>query len=220
MNALTRELQQIRNTTNPNRDSHRIRIAIQKSGRLQDDSVAWLQGIGLKFQLSNQLTTSCDNAEIDLITLRQSDIPKYIEQNTVDFGILGLNTLLENTPDVQVIKKLGFGICSLVLATPDISNIRNLEQLQGKIIATSYPNSLQRWLNNQNLFAKIITMQGSVEVAPELGIADAICDLTKTGKTLEAHDLSSLTTLYSSEAVLITASQPNTQQTQFMNTYL
>ncbi|MBI4407444.1 MAG: ATP phosphoribosyltransferase [Candidatus Kerfeldbacteria bacterium] len=199
----------------------KLRIAIQQKGRLKTDSWQLLARWGLRFTPeARTLIAPCLNADVEVVTLRQSDIPRYVERGIVDFGIVGNNVLREQLRPVQTVQPLGFGSCNLVIAVPNISQITTIEQLQGKRIATSYPNSLQHYLDSIALYAKIVQMSGSVEAAPELDIADAICDLTQTGTTLAAHDLTPIVTVYQSEAVLIAPTNLTQSQQTFIKQYV
>lgn len=199
----------------------KLRIAIQQKGRLKTASWQLLASWGLCFKPAERsLISPCLNAAVEVVTLRQSDIPRYVERGIVDFGIVGNNVLCEQLRLVQTIQPLGFGSCNLVIAAPKDSQITAIEQLQGKRIATSYPNSLQQYLDSIGLYAKIVQMSGSVEAAPELKIADAICDLTQTGTTLAAHGLESIVTVYQSEAVLIAPANLTQPQQAFIKQYL
>ncbi len=199
----------------------KLRIAIQQKGRLKTDSWQLLASWGLRFTPEERtLISPCLNADVEVVTLRQSDIPRYVERGIVDFGIVGNNVLCEQLRPVQTVQSLGFGSCNLVIAVPNTSQIMAIEQLQGKRIATSYPNSLQQYLDAIGLYAKIVQMSGSVEAAPELNIADAICDLTQTGTTLAAHDLKLIVTVYQSEAVLIAPTNLTQPQQTFIKQYV
>lgn len=189
--------------------SNRTKIAVQKRGRLAEPSLSFLRSLGLRFNLNERnLVTPCENYDIDILHLRDDDIPEYVCRSVVDFGIVGENVLYEKNVHVNVIKKLGFCPCSLVIAVPRGSQIKALEDLEGERIATSYPRLLAQFLENRRIDAAIITIQGSVEVTPELNLADAICDITETGKTLKDHELVPLATVLESQAVLIETPYP------------
>lgn len=189
--------------------TYKTRVAVQRNGRLAEPSLSFLCSLGLKFQ-SNQrnLITPCDNCEIDILHLRDDDIPEYVCRGVVDFGIVGENVLYEKNVRVNVLRRLGFCPCSLVIAAPEGSQIRCVESLEGERIATSYPRLLADFLGEKGINAAIITIQGSVEVTPELNLADAICDITETGKTLKDHELVPLATVLESQAVLIETPYP------------
>lgn len=146
---------------------------------------------------------TCADKPLDILFLRDDDIPEYVERGVADYGIVGENILLEKRTRVAVRKKLGFGKCSLVIAIPTTSSIKTVAQLEGKRIATSYPDITEQFLQIQRIKAEVITIKGSTEIAPNLNLADAICDLTQSGKTLQENNLVPLTTILESEAVLI-----------------
>ena len=188
----------------PMNESYRTRVAIQKSGRLTEGSVNFLVSMGLKFQTNGRnLVTPCENIPIDILHLRDDDIPEYVCRSVVDFGIVGENVLYEKNVHVRLLKRLGFSPCSLVIAVPKGSPIKVPEDLEGERIATSHPRLLTRFLKERQINAAIITIRGAVEVAPQLNLADAVCDITQTGRTLKEHDLIPLATVFESQAVLI-----------------
>lgn len=181
-----------------------VRIAIQSRGKLADASLEFLYSLGLKLNPNGRnCLTSCENYPIDILFLRDDDIPKYVEFGTADFGIVGENVLLERNARVRTVRKLGFSACSLVIAALDNSLIQRVSDLQGKKIATSYPKLLASYLIGESIKAEILTLKGSVEIAPNLNMADAICDLTQTGRTLKENNLRIITTILESQAVLI-----------------
>ncbi|MFC1810743.1 ATP phosphoribosyltransferase [Patescibacteria group bacterium] len=181
-----------------------MRIAIQKKGRLRELSLNFLKSLGLEFDSSgNELITKCLNADIELLFVRNSDIPQYVKQKAADLGIVGENVLVEKKSRLKIIKRLGFGVCSLIIAAPGSSDIQNLNDLEGERIATSYPNSLKEYLQKNNLSASIIEIKGSVEIAPKINLADAVCDIKQTGTTLKDNNLIVIDTILNSEAVLI-----------------
>jgi ATP phosphoribosyltransferase len=180
-----------------------LRLAIQKEGRLTEDTLALLRAIGLEFEsFGRRLFSNCRNFPLSLLHTRHDDIPEYVSAGTVDLGIVGQNLLHEEQVAVETLLPLGFGYCSLVVAVPKESSITSVEQLVGTKIATSYPRSAQRFFQAQQVPVEIITISGSVEVAPLLGLASAIVDLTATGSSLVLNDLRPLYTILESEAVL------------------
>src|SRR3989338_5984116 len=182
----------------------RQRIAIQKSGRLYKGSMDFLISKGLSFPANGKsLILSCGNFDIDLLLLRDDDIPEYVKRGVADFGIVGQNVLAEKGADLPVIMKMDFGRCKLVIAVPKDSRIRTPEDLGGMRIATSYPKLLSEYLAKEGVEASIVPISGSTEITPELDMSDAICDLVQTGSTLKAHDLVPLFTVMESQAVLI-----------------
>lgn len=174
------------------------RIAIQGKGRLQQLSIDFLKSIGLEFNVGNEIVLKCDNADVEIIFVRNSDIPIYIEQAVADFGIVGRNVIFEGIYNLPVLEELGFAKCSLVIAAPEGN-----EYLDGERIATSYPNSLKRYLKEKGVNASVVEIGGSVEAAPTLGLADAICDITQSGRTLKENGLRVVDKILDSEAVLI-----------------
>jgi ATP phosphoribosyltransferase len=181
-----------------------IRIAIQKSGRLFEDSVALLRDAGIQFSTSTyRLRTEASNFPLEIIFLRDDDIPEYVEEGVVDIGIVGENVLLEKNKQVQVLERLGFGRCRLCLAMPRNTPYQGPASLQGKRIATTYTRILRNFLQQEGIKAEVHEISGSVEIAPSLGLADAIFDIVSTGSTLLANGLQEVETVMESEAVFI-----------------
>jgi ATP phosphoribosyltransferase len=186
-----------------------IRVAIQKSGRLFDGSFALLQQMGLQFEAyRDRLLAQCRNLPVDVLFLRDDDIPEYVQDGVADLGIVGSNVLEELKVCVDRLLPLDFGYCSLCLAVPEQGNFTAPDKLCGKRIATSYPVTLRRYLEQRRLDAEIVVLKGSVEIAPALQLADAICDLVSTGSTLRTHGLTVLDTVARSQAVLIARQNP------------
>ena len=182
----------------------KIRIAIQNKGRLQDASWDFLRSIGLKFAKNGrELIVSCDGSDVELLYVRNGDIPVYVSQNVADFGIVGENVLIERGSNLKIVEKLGFGKCRLIIAAPNGSNIKSLRDLEGERIATSYPNTLKSFLVGNEVNASIIDIRGSVEIAPSLNLADSICDITQTGNSLKENGLNEICQLFQSEAVVV-----------------
>ncbi len=183
----------------------RLRIAIQKSGRLGIESVDLLKKSGFTFQKSERtLMAKCQNFPLDILFLRVGDIPNMIKEGVVDLGIIGENTLTEkNYSEVTTVEKLGFGKCTLCLAAPKKSNIKSVADFSGKMIATSYANITRKYLQNLGISCEIVEMSGSHEIAPQLGLADAICDIVSSGATLEANNLLNIEKIFTSQAVLV-----------------
>ena len=190
-----------------------LKIAIQKSGRLNTDSLNLLKECGIKISNGkDQLKVSATNFPIELYYLRNSDIPQYIEDGVVDAGILGENTILEKGKNIKTVKKLGFSKCRVSLAvTKDIEDI-SLDYFRGKRIATSYPNTLNKYLKANNIEADTHIISGSVEIAPNIGLADAVCDIVSSGSTLFKNGLKESQVIMQSEAVL--AISPNLPKAQ------
>lgn len=182
----------------------RLKIAVQKSGRLLDDSIKILKECGIKIDNGkDQLKASARKFPIDLLFLRNSDIPQYVQDGVADIGIIGQNTVIEKQKDITEVLNLGFSKCRLSIAVPRNSNYSGPTSLQGKRIATSYPNSLQQYLNQHQVQADIHEISGSVEIAPNIGLADAICDLVSTGSTLFKNGLEEKEIILKSEACIV-----------------
>lgn len=182
-----------------------VRIAIQKSGRLREKSEKLLRTWGVDCEINdkNVLVLPCNGGKYEVLFVRYGDIPQYVQSGAVDYGIVGQNILYENKFNVRVIKELGFGKCKLIVAAPKHSSIKIPRDLEGERIATSYPNSLRKYLKQEGCGATIVKIRGGVEAAPAIGLADAICDITQTGTTLKANGLKIISTILESEAVLI-----------------
>jgi ATP phosphoribosyltransferase len=182
----------------------RLKIAIQKSGRLTDDSLALLRACGLEFEFQKQsLYSPCRNFDLDVLAIRDDDIPEYVQDGVANLGIVGENIVREKRARVETITKLGFGHCRLVLSVPQRSSVRSVRQLRGKRIATAYPSTLARYLQRNATRAEIIELSGAVELAPSLDVADAICDIASTGTTARVNGLRPLETILTSEAILV-----------------
>src|SRR5256885_4582607 len=159
-----------------------IKMAIQKSGRLHDDSVQLLKDCGINIKNGyNQLKSVADNFPLEVYFLRDDDIPQYVEDNVAHIGIVGQNVLLEKNKSVQVVESLGFGTCRLSIAIRKSEDYKNNNYLKGKKIATSYPVLTQKFLDENKINAEIHEISGSVELAPSIGLADAVCDLVSSG---------------------------------------
>ncbi|QOR76154.1 MAG: ATP phosphoribosyltransferase [Thermoflavifilum sp.] len=188
--------------------SAKLKIAIQKSGRLHDDSVKLLQECGIDLHNGlNKLKTEASNFPLEVYFLRDDDIPQYVEDEVADVGIVGENVILEKEKQVQVVEQLGYGNCRLSLAIPKDQDYRGVHDLQGKRIATSYPHLLTKYLAEHQVEAEIHEISGSVEIAPSIGLADAICDLVSSGSTLFMNGLREVETILHSQAVLISHNQ-------------
>lgn len=185
-----------------------LKLAIQKEGRLTEETLGFLRQSGLEFESYKQrLFSVCRNFPLEIVYVRDDDIPNFVASGTVDLGIVGQNLLYEQRVKVKKLLNLRYGFCSLIIAVPKDSNIRNITDLKNKKIATSYPNSAKNFLNQKKIDAEIVPIKGSVEVTPMLGVAEVIVDLTSTGSTLALNDLRVLAKIYDSEAVLITYSR-------------
>jgi ATP phosphoribosyltransferase len=182
----------------------KIKIAIQKSGRLLDDSLQLLKSCGLKVESSEgKLKLDVPNFPLEILFLRNSDIPQYVEDGVVDIGIVGENLLIEENCSLERTLSLNFSKCKVSLAVPKNSEIKSAADFQGKKIATSYPNTVKNYLSNLGVEAEIHTISGSVEIAPSLGLADGICDIVSSGNTLFMNGLKEIELILKSEAVLI-----------------
>ncbi len=185
-----------------------LRIAVQNKGRLATRSTELLHAIGLEFEdHERRLFTRCRNFDLELLFIRDDDIPEYVQDGTADLGIVGRNVVLERAADVEMLEPLGFGLCTLSVAVPNDSKITGLEDLRGVRIGTTHPNSLRRFLDGAGLNAEIIELSGAAEIAPALDLADAVCDLVSTGTTLRLHDLRRIADLWDSQAWLIGSPQ-------------
>lgn len=184
----------------------RLRIAIQKSGRLADKSLELIEAAGFRvIKGANELLYRVENAPVDLLRVRDDDIPTFVGDGVADFGIVGRNVLEERSEGERPVEvmPLGFGRCELRIAAPPEFDYQGPRSLEGKRVATSYPNVLKRFLRKYDVDCGIVTMRGAVEVAPRLKLAHAICDLVSTGATLETNGLASVETVLESEAILI-----------------
>jgi len=194
-------------------DQARLKIAIQKSGRLSETSLALLEKCGIRFEKSkNQLFCPSKNFPADLLMLRDDDIPELVNEGSCDIGIVGLNVFEEKrlaheargrAYNLEKIVDLGFGTCRLSLAVPRGGKINKLSDLKGRKIATSYPEILRTWLDKNKIQATVVEMSGAIEIAPRLDIADAIFDLVSTGETLSANSLQELDVALQSQSILI-----------------
>lgn len=180
-----------------------LRLAIQKSGRLQEGSLELLKESGLSFSSGNQLKTIVRNFPMEILFLRDDDIPQYVEDGVADIGIVGENVFAEKQKRNQLIKRLDFAKCRLAIAVPRTDNYGGIQSLQGKNIATSYPNIVKSFLAKHKVEAGIHEISGSVEIAPGIGLADAICDIVSTGSTLLSNGLKEVETVMHSEAIII-----------------
>ena len=207
--------------------TERLRIALQKKGRLADDSFALLKKCGLRFAIrGGGLLARVKNMPIDLLLVRDDDIPSFVANDAADIGIVGENVLVEEqlvSPsklDAEITMRLGFSRCKLCLAASDSSGILKSSDLKGTRIATTYPGVLGRFLKEQNIDAKSVEMKGAVELAPSIGIAESICDLVSSGATLEANGLTAFETILESEAVLIQSGRTLSAEKQALLTKL
>lgn len=181
----------------------KLKIAIQKSGRLNQESLQLLKACGISIDNGkDQLKVSAPNFPLEILYLRNSDIPQYLEDGVVDIAILGENLLIEKQKEVSIIEKLGFSKCKVSLAVPKEIETDDLSYFEGKKIATSYPNTLNQFLAKNNINAEVHIISGSVEIAPNIGLADGICDIVSSGSTLFKNGLRETQVILKSEAVL------------------
>jgi ATP phosphoribosyltransferase len=181
-----------------------LRIAIQKSGRLYEDSVQLLKECGIDLRnVKDRLKTVSENFPIEVFFLRDDDIPEYVEDGVADIGIVGQNVLLEKGRKVDIIEMLGFGKCRLSVAVPKAMDYSGVQSLQGKRIATSYPQLVKQFLQSNNVEASIHEISGSVEIAPGIGLADVVADLVSSGGTLFMNGLKEVEVILDSQAVLV-----------------
>jgi ATP phosphoribosyltransferase len=198
-----------------------LRIAIQKSGRLQEGSLELLKESGLSFSNGkDQLKTQARNFPVEVLFLRDDDIPQYIEDKVADVGIVGENILVEKQKNNELVKRLDFAKCRLSIAVPRSENYTGAKFLQGKNIATSYPNIVKTFLKKHNVEAGIHEISGSVEIAPGIGLADAICDIVSTGSTLLSNGLKEVDVVMQSEAVIIASPELESAKKAILNKLL
>lgn len=189
-----------------------LRIAVQKSGRLTDKTLKLMEGIGLRFDdYKRSLLVTCRNFDVELLLIRDDDIPEYVEDGVCDLGFVGGNVTAEDQADVTVLRGLDYGVCRLSIAAPKNGKIRKPEDFTGKKIATSYPNLTKAYFDKKGIEVEITTLSGAVEIAPRLEVADAISDLVSSGNTLKANGLIEIETIYESETELIQTNKPLSQ---------
>ncbi|MEM6965851.1 MAG: ATP phosphoribosyltransferase [Bacteroidota bacterium] len=198
-----------------------LKIAIQKSGRLSDASKNLLKECGIKINNGkNQLVALAQNFPLEILYLRDDDIPNYVADGTTDLGIIGENVFLEKNQPVEIAKKLGFSKCRLSLAVPKSENYAGLDFFVGKKIATSYPVILSSFLAKNNIKSDIHEISGSVEIAPNIGLADAVCDIVSSGSTLLSNGLKEVEVIMRSEAVLVKNPNLNGEKSKIFNQLL
>ncbi|MBL4643110.1 MAG: ATP phosphoribosyltransferase [Flavobacteriaceae bacterium] len=181
----------------------KLRIAIQKSGRLNQDSLQILKDCGISIDNGKeQLKATASNFPLEVFYLRNGDIPQYLRDGVVDIAIIGENVLIEKGEDIGIVEKLGFSKCKVSLAIPKGEVYQDVNYFNGKKIATSYPNTVQKYLLNKGVNTQIHIINGSVEIAPNIGLADGICDIVSSGSTLFKNNLKEVELLLNSEAVL------------------
>lgn len=200
---------------------NKLKIAIQKSGRLYDDSVKLLKDCGIDLKNGvNKLRTESDNFPVEVYFLRDDDIPQYVEDGVADIGIVGENVLYEKNKKVDLIEPLGFGKCRLSIAVGRSESYGGVSDLHGKRIATTYPVLVRRFLEQNRVEAEIHEISGSVEIAPGIGLADAIVDLVSSGSTLFMNGLKEVETVLQSQAVLIRGARLGSDQQLLLEKFL
>jgi len=198
-----------------------LKIAIQKSGRLHDDSIKILKEAGIYIDNGkDQLKTTSRNFPLEVLYLRNGDIPQYLRDGVVDIAILGENLLVEKGEDLKIVEKLGFSKCRVSVAVPKENDFNSLQDLEGKKIATSYPNTVKNFLAEKGINAELHKISGSVEIAPNIGLADAIVDIVSSGSTLFKNNLKEVEQILKSEAVLAVSPQISAEANQILDKLL
>jgi len=199
----------------------KLKIAIQKSGRLNQDSLKLLKSCGIDIDNGkDQLKVEVQNFPLEILYLRNSDIPQYLEDGVVDIAIIGENVLIEQEKQISIVEKLGFSKCRVSLAVPKEVKSDSLDYFEGKKIATSYPNTLNAFLKENNITSEIHTISGSVEIAPNIGLADGICDIVSSGSTLFKNGLKETQVILKSEAVLAKSNLIQEEQQKILDKLL
>ena len=198
-----------------------LKIAIQKSGRLHDDSIKILKEAGIYIDNGkDQLKTTSRNFPLEVLYLRNGDIPQYLRDGVVDIAILGENLLVEKGEDLKIVEKLGFSKCRVSVAVPKENDFNSLKDLEGKKIATSYPNTVKNFLTEKGINAELHKISGSVEISPNIGLADAIVDIVSSGSTLFKNNLKEVEQILKSEAVLAVSPQISAEANQILDKLL
>ncbi|WP_417198070.1 ATP phosphoribosyltransferase [Bizionia sp.] len=196
----------------------KLKIAIQKSGRLNEDSMKILKDVGISIDNGkDQLKASAKNFPLEVFYLRNGDIPQYLKDGVVDVAIIGENVLVEKGQDITIAEKLGFSSCKVSVAIPKGKNYNSIKDLEGKRIATSYPNTVNQFLKDNNVNANLHIINGSVEIAPNIGLADAIVDIVSSGSTLFKNNLKEVEVILKSEAVLAVSPQISSKNQLILN---
>ncbi|MGA0896435.1 MAG: ATP phosphoribosyltransferase [Flavobacteriaceae bacterium] len=194
-----------------------LRLAVQKSGRLNEDSLKLLKDCGISIDnRKDQLKVAARNFPIEVFFLRNGDIPQYLRDGVVDLAILGENLLEEKGKDLKVVEQLGFSKCRVSIAVPKGSKFDGIEDLEGKRIATSYPNTVQNFLQQHKINAELHIINGSVEIAPNIGLSDAICDIVSSGSTLFKNNLKEVVEIARSQAVLVKGIKLTSEQNEWV----
>jgi ATP phosphoribosyltransferase len=195
-----------------------IKIAIQKSGRLNEESLGMLKKCGISIDNGkDQLKAVARNFPMEVLYLRNGDIPQYLRDGVVDLAIIGENLIHEKGKDLNIIENLGFSKCRVSIAVPKEMSFNNIKELQGKRIATSYPNTVNQFLEENNISADLHIINGSVEIAPNIGLADAICDIVSSGSTLFKNNLKEVAKIFESQAVLVEAPMLSSEKREVVN---
>ena len=191
-----------------------IKIGIQKSGRLNKESIDLLKKCGISIDnFNDQLKVSASNFPMDVFFLRNGDIPQYLRDGVIDLAIIGENLIYEKGNDIKIIEKLGFSKCRVSIAVPNDFKYNNIKDLEGMKIATSYPNTINKFLKKNQISAELHIINGSVEIAPNIGLSNAICDIVSSGSTLFKNNLKEVVTIINSEAVLVQTSNLSDEKT-------
>ncbi|MEM9051219.1 MAG: ATP phosphoribosyltransferase [Bacteroidota bacterium] len=198
----------------------KLKLAIQKGGRLSQKSLELLKNCGINVSNGGKLKSEASNFPLEVLYLRDDDIPQYVADEVADIGIVGENVVKEKGKQLAVAERLGFAKCRLSLAVRRELDYTGLEWFNGKKIATSYPRIVQEFLNEKNLNAEIEEISGSVEIAPSIGLADAVCDIVSTGSTLLANGLKEVETVDQSEALLVTTEDLSYEKYQIVERLL
>ena len=198
-----------------------IRIAIQKSGRLNEDSLKLLKDCGISINNGkDQLKTTASNFPMEIYYLRNGDIPQYLRDGVVDLAIIGENLLIEKGEDISILENLGFSKCRVSMAVPKEAAYNGIEDLAGKRIATSYPKTVKKYLSQWGVEADLHIINGSVEIAPNIGLSDAICDIVSSGSTLFKNNLKEVEVMFKSEAVLVSGNDLSDVKKELLETLL
>lgn len=197
----------------------KLRIAVQKSGRLNEDSLKLLKDCGISVDNGkDQLKATTRNFPMEVFYLRNGDIPQYLRDDVVDIAIIGENVLVEKGDEITIVEKLGFSKCRVSLAVPKDVTYNSVKDLEGKRIATSYPNTVKKYLAEKGVKAELHVISGSVEIAPNIGLADAICDIVSSGSTLFKNNLKEVEKMQESEAVLAVSANLSPARQEILDT--
>ncbi len=202
-------------------ENRSLRLAIQKSGRLSEKSLELLKAAGVRIDnYSRQLLVKAQNFDLEILFIRDDDIPEYVQDGVADIGIVGENEILEAKKDLNIVEKLGFGKCRLSIAVPKDFQYESLKDLEEKNIATSYPVILENFLSKQNINANVHKISGAVEITPNINLADAIFDIVSTGSTLISNGLKEVEEVIKSEAVLVSTKNLSEEKKELLDQIL